>query len=55
LIFYLPPSSWWRFFGWLLTGLVVYFLYGYRHSRLRGGPGPRTFNPASDLPPDSLK
>jgi APA family basic amino acid/polyamine antiporter len=55
LIFFLPPSSWWRFFGWLMAGLVVYFLYGYRHSRLRGGPGPRTFNPASDLPPDSLK
>jgi amino acid transporter len=53
LIFYLPPSSWWRFFGWLLAGLVVYFLYGFRHSRLRNGPGPRTFNPASDLPPDT--
>jgi APA family basic amino acid/polyamine antiporter len=33
------PSSWWRFFGWLLAGLVVYFLYGFRHSRLRNGPG----------------
>jgi len=52
LIFFLPPSSWWRFFGWLMAGLVVYFLYGYRHSRLRHGPGPRTFNPSSDLPPD---
>jgi APA family basic amino acid/polyamine antiporter len=35
LIFYLPPTSWWRFVGWLLAGLVVYVLYGYRHSRLR--------------------
>jgi APA family basic amino acid/polyamine antiporter len=35
LIYYLPPSSWWRFFGWLLVGLVIYILYGYRHSRLR--------------------
>jgi APA family basic amino acid/polyamine antiporter len=35
LIGYLPPTSWWRFFGWLLAGLVVYGLYGYRHSRLR--------------------
>ena len=35
LIYYLPPSSWWRFVGWLLVGLVVYILYGYRHSRLR--------------------
>ncbi|HET9795645.1 MAG TPA: amino acid permease [Thermoanaerobaculia bacterium] len=55
LIFYLPPSSWWRFFGWLLTGLVVYFLYGHRHSRLRNGPRPSDFNPASDLPPRELK
>ena len=35
LIYYLPPSSWWRFVGWLGVGLVVYILYGYRHSRLR--------------------
>ena len=35
LVGYLPPTSWWRFFGWLLAGLVVYGLYGYRNSRLR--------------------
>jgi APA family basic amino acid/polyamine antiporter len=35
LIVYLPPTSWWRFVAWLLVGLVVYVLYGYRHSRLR--------------------
>jgi APA family basic amino acid/polyamine antiporter len=35
LAIYLPPSSWWRFAGWLGVGLVVYFLYGFRHSRLR--------------------
>jgi APA family basic amino acid/polyamine antiporter len=34
LIYYLPPSSWWRFVGWLGVGLVIYLLYGYRHSRL---------------------
>jgi len=55
LIFFLPPTSWWRFFGWLLTGLVIYFLYGFRHSRLRNGPRPPDFNPASDLPPRELK
>jgi APA family basic amino acid/polyamine antiporter len=52
LIFYLPPSSWWRFVGWLAVGLVIYLVYGYRHSRLRGaGPRPTTFNPAADFPP----
>ena len=35
LVYYLPPSSWWRFVGWLGVGLVMYLLYGYRHSRLR--------------------
>ena len=55
LIYYLPPSSWMRFFGWLLLGLVIYFLYGYRHSRLRNGPRPGTFNPASDLPPSERR
>jgi APA family basic amino acid/polyamine antiporter len=35
LAIYLPPSSWTRFFAWLALGLVVYFAYGYRHSRLR--------------------
>ena len=35
LIYYLPPSSWWRFAGWLGVGLVIYLFYGYRHSRLR--------------------
>ncbi len=35
LAIYLPPSSWLRFFIWLAIGMVVYFAYGYRHSRLR--------------------
>ncbi|HEX8789571.1 MAG TPA: amino acid permease, partial [Polyangiaceae bacterium] len=35
LVAYLPPSSWMRFVGWLLTGLVIYVAYGYRHSTLR--------------------
>jgi APA family basic amino acid/polyamine antiporter len=35
LAIYLPPDSWMRFFGWLAIGIVFYFLYGYRHSRLR--------------------
>jgi len=31
----LPPQAWERFGLWLAIGLVIYFFYGYRHSRLR--------------------
>ena len=34
LMWYLPSTSWWRFFGWLALGLAVYAMYGYRHSHL---------------------
>jgi basic amino acid/polyamine antiporter, APA family len=39
LIYYLPPSSWMRFFLWLLAGAAIYLGYGYRHSRLAIRPG----------------
>jgi APA family basic amino acid/polyamine antiporter len=35
LICFLPRTSWLRFAGWLAAGLVIYGLYGLRHSRLR--------------------
>ncbi|KUL27408.1 amino acid permease [Actinoplanes awajinensis] len=31
----LPLDTWIRFGVWLVAGLVIYALYGYRHSRLR--------------------
>jgi len=31
----LPRQAWERFSVWLALGLLLYFLYGYRHSRLR--------------------
>jgi basic amino acid/polyamine antiporter, APA family len=33
----LPSITWFRFGGWLLLGLVVYFLFGYKRSKLRKG------------------
>lgn len=30
----LPAQTWWRFFIWLLIGLVIYFAYGIRKSKL---------------------
>jgi APA family basic amino acid/polyamine antiporter len=35
LMYKLPGITWIRFGIWLLVGLVIYFLYGARHSRLR--------------------
>jgi basic amino acid/polyamine antiporter, APA family len=35
LILGLPTLAWIRFFLWLLAGLVLYFLFGFRKSRLR--------------------
>jgi APA family basic amino acid/polyamine antiporter len=56
---YLPSESWWRFGIWLAVGMVFYFSYGYRHSRLRHPrpipPGPRDFNPESQLPEQDVR
>jgi APA family basic amino acid/polyamine antiporter len=35
IMYGLPPSAWERFLWWLAIGLVLYFSYGFRHSRLR--------------------
>jgi basic amino acid/polyamine antiporter, APA family len=35
LVAYLPPASWLRFAGWLVAGLFVYALYGFRRAGLQ--------------------
>jgi len=46
----LPPQAWSRFAVWLALGLVIYFLYGARHSALRRGVVvPPT--PGMEMPP----
>ena len=32
LMFSLPEENWFRLFGWLLIGLVIYYFYGRKHS-----------------------
>jgi len=34
LMYYLPPTSWWRFIAWLMLGLSIYLAYGYARSEL---------------------
>ena len=34
LMYYLPPTSWWRFIAWLMLGLSIYLSYGYARSEL---------------------
>ena len=38
-MFGLPATAWERFGVWLVVGLVLYFAYGYKHSRLRQEAG----------------
>lgn len=41
LMIHLPPASWWRFIGWLVLGMAIYFAFGYNHSavgRMHGRP-----------------
>jgi len=39
LMVFLPVGTWIRFVVWMVVGLVVYFAYSVRHSRLARGEG----------------
>jgi len=34
LMFFLPSDTWMRFLTWLLFGLIFYFIYSKKHSKL---------------------
>jgi APA family basic amino acid/polyamine antiporter len=46
LMYYLPPSSWWRFVAWLTIGLSVYLSYSYTHSAIGATLGRPKVTPA---------
>jgi hypothetical protein len=39
LMYYLPPTSWWRFVAWLMIGLSVYLSYSYTRSAIGASLG----------------
>ncbi len=43
LMFELPAITWRRFFFWMIAGLIIYLLYGFRRSRV--GAASRAQNP----------
>src|SRR5437773_241682 len=52
LMLSLPLETWGRFVVWLGIGLLIYFLYSVRHSKLRHGVD---VGPTEDIPPPLIK
>ena len=52
LMLSLPVLTWIRFFVWLGIGLLIYFLYSVRHSKLRRGIDT---GETEDIPPPIIK
>jgi basic amino acid/polyamine antiporter, APA family len=52
LMLSLPLETWGRFVVWLGIGLLIYFLYSVRHSKLRRGID---VGPTEDVPPPLIK
>jgi APA family basic amino acid/polyamine antiporter len=51
MIFGLGWTNWARLFGWLAIGLVIYFSFSYKNSRLRQGGVAKTKDPVDPLNP----
>jgi APA family basic amino acid/polyamine antiporter len=52
LMMQLPLISWIRFFGWMGVGLVLYYFYGFWHSRLHDAHSlPPKLNRETPVPP----
>ena len=50
----LPLTTWVRFIVWLIVGLIIYFAYSRRHSRIRlegSAAGPNALDPDDDSEP----
>jgi len=50
LMLSLPFDTWVRLIIWMVIGLLIYFFYGYKHSKLRGSD-PNPDDPNSEPPP----
>ena len=48
----LPLETWGRFFVWLAIGMLIYFGYSVRHSKLRRGIDAGI---TEDIPPPIVK
>ena len=55
LMFSLPAENWWRLVGWLALGIVIYYFYSRKHSRLgkelRGEISRHGLTPTMPAPP----
>ena len=52
LMLSLPVMTWIRFVVWLAIGLLIYFLYSVRHSKLQHGTD---VGETEDIPPPIIK